>query len=192
MVAQLKVPTLETLPRPMSAVSSPSPMVHRLTSAVDGLVRVVTAPYRGFFTEVMAQALHSAGLGTPVLVVQFLKGGIGQGPERPMQLGQNLDWLRCNLSGCIHTAPLTTQETDALQALWHHTRTLVLQNHYDQVILDELSLAVGFGAIPESEVLDLLRDRPSHIDVILTGPAMPPALLEMADQITELRRSHQP
>jgi cob(I)alamin adenosyltransferase len=29
------------------------------------------------------------------------------------------------------------------------------------------------------------------VDIILTGPEMPQALLDVADQITEIRRSHQ-
>ncbi|MEO1126935.1 MAG: P-loop NTPase family protein, partial [Cyanobacteria bacterium J06639_16] len=32
-------------------------------------------------------------------------------------------------------------------------------------------------------------DRPSRVDVILTGPSMPEMLLNMADQVTEVRRS---
>jgi cob(I)alamin adenosyltransferase len=59
-------------------------------------------------------------------------------------------------------------------------------------VLDELSLAINFGLIAEAEVLHFLEHRPSQIDIILTGPEMPPAILEIADQITELRRSHRP
>jgi cob(I)alamin adenosyltransferase len=33
-----------------------------------------------------------------------------------------------------------------------------------------------------------LEQRPAHLDVILTGPAMPPALMAMADQVTQLLR----
>jgi cob(I)alamin adenosyltransferase len=60
------------------------------------------------------------------------------------------------------------------------------------VFLDELSLAINFCLIPETEVLQFLANRPSHIDIILTGPQMPKSLLDVADQITEIRRSHQP
>jgi cob(I)alamin adenosyltransferase len=38
------------------------------------------------------------------------------------------------------------------------------------------------------EVLETLGARPSHLDVIVTGPAIPAALMAMADQVTELRR----
>lgn len=160
--------------------------------SIEGLVQVFTSYHRSFFTGVLAQAMRIAGQGTSVLVVQFLKGGIGQGYDRPMQLSQNLDWIRCDVARCIDSPQISDDEARSLSELWQHTRRVVEQNRYDLVVLDELSLAIRFGFIPEAEVLDFLQNRPRHIDIILTGPEMPTALLDVADQITELRRTHQP
>ncbi|MCU0548819.1 MAG: P-loop NTPase family protein [Leptolyngbya sp. Prado105] len=178
MVSQVETPTFD------------APRSRHLS--VEGLVQVFTSFHRSFFTGVMAQAMRIAGQGTPVLVVQFLKGGIGQGYDRPMQLSQNLDWIRCNVVRCIDTPQIDPDEARSLLELWQHTRRVVEQNRYDLVVLDELSLAIHFGFIPEVEVLDFLQNRPRHVDVILTGPDMPEAILDVADQITELRRTHQP
>jgi cob(I)alamin adenosyltransferase len=125
-------------------------------------------------------------------VVQFLKGGIGQGHEHPVQLGQHLDWLRCNLPRCISNADLEESEVTSVRDLWQYTQAIVAQGKYALVVLDELSLAVNFGLISEAEVLEFLKNRPRHVDVILTGPDMPRSILDIADQITELRRSHAP
>ncbi|RAM53195.1 MAG: P-loop NTPase family protein [Hapalosiphonaceae cyanobacterium JJU2] len=163
-----------------------------LPYSIEGLVQVFTSTHRNFFTNVMAQALRIAGQGTPVLVVQFLKGGINQGHERPIRLGQNLDWIRCDLPRCIDTPHLDESETQALQKLWQHTQKVVCEAKYSLVVLDELSLAINFNLIPETEVLAFLAKRPAHVDIILTGPDMPNSILEVADQITEIRRSHQP
>ncbi|MCM0588975.1 MAG: P-loop NTPase family protein [Gloeotrichia echinulata IR180] len=178
MVVQLETPSVN------STLSLPCP--------VEGLVQVFTSSHRNFFTSVMAQALRIAGQGTPVLVVQFLKGGIRQGQERPMQLGQNLDWIRCDLPRCIDTPQLDDSENQALQKLWQHTQQVVCEGKYSLVVLDELNLAINFGLIPEGEVLGFLAQRPPHVDIILTGPEMPKSLLDVADQITEIRRSHRP
>ncbi|MEC4986326.1 MAG: P-loop NTPase family protein [Oscillatoria sp. PMC 1076.18] len=159
---------------------------------IEGLIQIFTCDRRSFFTGVMSQALRIASQGTPVLVVQFLKGGISQGCDRPMRLGKNLDWLRCDIPRCINTPQIETPETLAVQELWHHTRQLVSAGKYSLVVLDELSLAVNFGFIDENQVLEFLKHRPPQVDVILTGPEMPTALLAVADQITEIRRSHQP
>ncbi|WP_138498854.1 P-loop NTPase family protein [Nostoc sp. PA-18-2419] len=159
---------------------------------VEGIVQVFTSSYRNFFTSIMAQTLRIAGQGTSVLIVQFLKGGIRQGQERPIQLGQNLDWIRCDLPRCIDTPHLDDTENQALQKLWQYTQQVVDESKYSLVVLDELSLAINFGLISESEVLAFLAKRPPHIDIILTGPEMPKSLLGVADQITEIRRSHRP
>lgn len=177
MVAQLETPSLYSTLTPYS---------------VEGLVQVFTSSHRGFFTSVMAQALRIAGQGTSVLVVQFLKGGIRQGYKHPMRLGQKLDWVRCDLPRCIDTPHLDETETQALQKLWEHTQKVVCEGKYSLVVLDELSLAIHFGLISETEVLGFLAKRPDHIDIILTGPEMPKSILDIADQITEIRRSHQP
>ena len=178
MVSQLEAPTRG---------GNPS-----LAYSIEGLVQVFTCPHRSFFTGVMAQALRIAGQGTPVLVVQFLKGGIGQGYQHPVQLAQHLDWIRCNLSRCIDTPDMAEAESTALRELWQHTQATVLQGKYSLVVLDELSLAINFGLISEAEVLNFIQGRPGQVDLILTGPDMPQALLDVADQITELRRTHRP
>ncbi|MBE9211643.1 P-loop NTPase family protein [Plectonema cf. radiosum LEGE 06105] len=174
MVAQL-----ETLS--INSTASPS-------HTIKGLVKVFTSSYRSFFTSVMAQALRIAGQGTPVLIVQFLKGGIGQGQDNPIVLGQNLHWIRCNLPRCIDTPHLDDAETEALHLLWQHTLSVVNQGKYSLVVLDELSLAMNFGLIPEAEVLEFLANRPQSVDIMLTGAEMPKCILDLADEITEIRR----
>ena len=175
MVAQLQSPKLN--------------LTHSLPYTVQGLVQVFTAPHRCFFTSVMAQALRIAGQGAPVLAVQFLKGGINQGHQHPVRLGQNLDWVRCDLPRCIDKADLDELEVRSIEQLWHYVQNAVREGRYALIILDELSLAVNLGLIPEAEVLALIDSKPHHLDIILTGPSMPPGILDIADQVTEIRRS---
>ncbi|MEO0946995.1 MAG: P-loop NTPase family protein [Cyanobacteria bacterium J06641_5] len=157
-----------------------------------GLLQVFTGEQRNFFTGVIAQALAIAAHGTPVLVVQFLKGGIRQGCDRPVRMGQNLDWLRCNLTRHIDSVDVSAEERDEIARLWAYTQKTISEGQYALVVLDELALAAEFGLISLPEVLDFLQARPQHVDLILTGPQVPTAILEMADQITEVRRSYLP
>ncbi|AFY57695.1 ATP:corrinoid adenosyltransferase [Rivularia sp. PCC 7116] len=174
MVAQLET----------SSVNSTVSLSHTLK----GLVQVFTSSHRSFFTSVMAQALRIAGQGTPVLIVQFLKGGIRQGHKNPVVLGQNLDWIRCDLPRCIDTPQLDDAEAEALHLLWEHTQSVVNEGKYSLVVLDELSLAMNFGLIGETEVIEFLSERPQNVDIILTGAEMPQRILDLADEITEIRR----
>lgn len=185
MVSQLKV---SSFPQPPKS----SVVRHPLLQTVEGTVQVFTSAHRSFFTNVMVQALRTAGQGTSVLVVQFLKGGIGQGADHPMQLGQNLDWIRSNIAHCAHTSEISDDDREAILDLWEHTQRVVQQGRYALVVLDELSLALSYQLIPEAEVLQFLKQRPPQVDVVLTGPEMPDAILAVADQVTEFRRNFLP
>ena len=177
----------DSVPRLAVAAPKTARSSDRRRPALAGLLQVFTCVHRNYFTRVMAQAFRNAGQGTPTLIVQFLKGGCNQGPNHPMHFGQALDWVRCRIDHCINSAPHTEDDVAAVQELWNFTRMAIASGKYDSVVLDELSLAVAYGIIPESEVLSCLDSRPSHIEITLTGQKMPQSLLQMADQVTELR-----
>ena len=180
----------------------------RLVAQQEGLIQIHTAPFRGSFSGVFSQALRSAGLGSRVLVTQFLKGGVDQGLEASLWLCGRLQWLRPAVAGCLAEpcssapgaapgadpadgAPLATAsdpDREAVEAVWAYSRDQLLGGQLDQLVLDELGLAVDLGYLCAAEVTATLERRPSHVDVILTGPAMPAALMAMADQVTQLRR----
>ncbi|MBM5783910.1 MAG: ATP--corrinoid adenosyltransferase [Cyanobacteria bacterium K_DeepCast_35m_m1_288] len=164
----------------------------RLVAQQEGLLQVHTAPFRGSFSGVFSQALRSAGLGSRVLISQFLKGGVDQGLERSVWLCGRLQWLRPAVASCLAEPAAADQAgveaCEAVRAVWTFTREQMLAGQLDQLVLDELGLAVELGYLEEAEVLAALEQRPSHLDVILTGPSMPSSLLAMADQVTQLRR----
>ena len=164
----------------------------RLVAQQEGLLQVHTAPFRGSFSGVFSQALRSAGLGSRVLISQFLKGGVDQGLERSVWLCGRLQWLRPAVAACLaepaEAGSASPEDRAAVLEIWDYTREQLLAGELDQLVLDELGLAVDLGYLPATEVIEVLGRRPAHLDVILTGPCMPPALLAMADQVTQLRR----
>ena len=153
----------------------------------EGLLQVHTASFRGSFASVFSEALRTAGLGSRVLISQFLRGGVDQGAHRPVQMCGRLTWLRPAVEGCLKGA-VNEEERQAVQELWKETQRVLLEGGADLVVLDELGLALDYGLLDETEVLSSLNQRPARMDVIVTGPAMPEGLMDMADQVTELRR----
>ena len=179
-------------PRPSAGTLRPGvPSSHRslkLVAQQEGLLQIHTAPFRGSFSGVFSQALRSAGLGSRVLIAQFLKGGVDQGVERSLWLCGRLQWMRPAVPATLAAAPASEQEEEAVQEVWDATRERLLNGSLDLVVLDELGLAMDLGYLEPEDVISTLEQRPAHLDVILTGPSMPPALLAMADQLTQLRR----
>ena len=199
--------------RPQAAARSSTTRSLRLVAQQEGLIQIHTAPFRGSFSGVFSQALRSAGLGSRVLITQFLKGGVDQGLEASLWLCGRLQWLRPAVAGCLSEPcatvapadslppgagpsglvasplpPVSDPDREAVEAVWAYSRDQLLGGQVDQLVLDELGLAVDLGYLCAAEVTATLERRPSHVDVILTGPAMPAALMAMADQVTQLRR----
>lgn len=177
-------------PAPAASAAPVASLPLRLVVQPEGLLQIHTAPFRGSFATVLSQALRSAGLGSRVLVSQFLKGGVDQGVAASPWLCGRLRWLRPAVPACLaeraeqHDAGVR----EAVRQIWQFSRDCLLEAAVDLMVLDELGLAVELGYIEREEVLEVLRQRPAQMDVILTGPAMAPELMAMADQVTQLRR----
>ncbi len=178
--------------RPLENVPQ-RPPIHLVVT--EGQLQVHTAPYRGSFSVVLSEALRSAGLGSQVLVAQFLKGGVEQGPTGTVKLCGRLEWLRPNVSCCIgQQDTFSSQEIDnfssqkkAVQEVWQSCKEHIFSKNLDQLVLDEIGLAVALGYLNEDDVISTLEQRPVAMDVILTGPSIPTRVMAMADQVTELR-----
>ncbi|MFM7314192.1 MAG: cob(I)yrinic acid a,c-diamide adenosyltransferase [Cyanobium sp.] len=180
-----------TAPRPPMGAAA----TLQLVPQPEGLLQIHTAPFRGSVAAVFSQALRSAGLGSRVLVSQFLKGGVDQGVAGSLSLCGRLEWLRPATPHCIEDPLGEARDSEAaalaleaVQEVWAYSRDRLLQGSIDLLVLDELGLAVALGYLEAREVSAVLERRPAHLDVILTGPSMPPELMAMADQITQLRR----
>ena len=81
--------------------SAPSQPRLKIISS-QGQIQVHSSPYRGSFSLVLSEAIRSAGLGSRVLIAQFLKGGVSQGPQNAIRLCGKLEWIRPSIYGCIN------------------------------------------------------------------------------------------
>ena len=66
-------------------------------------------------------------------------------------------------------------------------RALVESGEYDLVVLDELVTAVFFELVPLQSVLDLIREKPEQVELVITGRRAPEELIAAADLATEMR-----
>ena len=184
MVSPSKEPSLRAVPyrEPLQLVKT------------QGQVQIHTSTFRGSFSIVLSEALRSAGLGSKVLISQFLKGGVNQGPNGVINLCGRLEWIRPAIETCL---PEQGKEEDlslkrkyqekAINELWGFCKKRLFEKDLDKIVLDEIGMAISLGFIEENDLISMINNRPSSMDIILTGPSIPPKIMEMADQITELR-----
>ena len=162
--------------------------------ATQGQVQIHTSTFRGSFSVVLSEAIRSAGLGSQVLIAQFLRGGVNQGPNGAINLCGRLEWLRPAIETCLqekileeHLSLKRKYEEKAIKELWEFCKSRLIEKKIDKIVLDEIGIAIGLGFIDENDLIFMINNRPSSTDIILTGPSIPPKVIEMADQITELR-----
>jgi len=160
----------------------------------NGQIQIYQSSYRGSYTSIIRDSLRNAALGKKVVLIQFMKGGVKQGVDNAVKLCGNLTWLRSehsfdqyhheeiennpNLKKSIH---------ESTYELWDFCKKELLSGENDQIILDEISLAIEMKIVDKDDLISTLENRFISGDVILTGTNIPKDLLLMANQVTELR-----
>ena len=160
----------------------------------NGQIQIYQSPYRGSYSTIIRDSLRNAALGRKVLLVQFMKGGEKQGIDNVVKLCGNLTWVRSSQSfdqynsGEIeNNKKLKKNIHESIYELWNFCKRELLSGEQDQIILDEIFLAIEMNIIDKDDLISTLENRFISGDVILTGTGIPKDLLLMANQITELR-----
>ena len=160
----------------------------------NGEIQIYQSPYRGSYSFIIRDCLRNAALGRKVLLVQFMKGGVKQGISNAIKLCGNLTWISSEHSfdqydseEIENNEDLKNSIHESTYELWDFCKKELLLGEYDQIILDEIFLAVEMKIIDKDDLISTLENRFISGDVILTGTGIPKDLSLMANQITELR-----
>lgn len=151
-----------------------------------GYVQVYTGDGKGKTTAALGLALRASGHGLHTYIGQFMKG------QRYGELEALRDHPLITLEQygdprCIRREEVTPQHREEAHKGLLRAREVMLSGDYDLVVLDEANVAIWFGLLTAEEVLDLLDDKPEHVEVVLTGRRAPQVLIDRADLVTEMR-----
>ena len=162
--------------------------------AQNGQIQIYQSPHRGSYSTIIRDSLRNAALGKKVLLIQFMKGGVKQGIANAIKLCGNLTWVRSsnsvdqyNSEEIENNENLKQSIFESTNELWNFCKKELLSGENDQIILDEIFLAIEMQIIYKDDLISTLENRFISGDVILTGTCIPNDLLLMANQITELR-----
>ena len=162
--------------------------------AQNGQIQIYQSPYRGSYSSIIRDSLRNAALGKKVLLIQFMKGGVNQGISNAVKLCGHLTWVRSSNSFDLYNSEeiennrnLEKSIHESTFELWDFCKKELLSGENDQIILDEIFLAIEMKIIDKDDLISTLENRFISGDVILTGTDIPKDLLLMANQITELR-----
>ena len=157
-----------------------------------GLLIVHTGKGKGKSTAAFGMVFRAIGHSFPVGVVQFVKGAWETG-ERDV-LEQFPDLVTINAMGEGFTWETQDRQRDlaAARKAWDEAKRMIADPRYKMVLLDELNIVLRYDYLPLEEVLEVLRNKPRDLHVIVTGRNAKEELIEIADLVTEMTEIKHP
>ena len=153
-----------------------------------GLVTVFTGDGKGKTTAAVGTAVRATGYGLKTCVIFFLKGKMfDQGEVKSLASLNGVDTYSFGVDDWVKKGENNPAAIEQARKALATAAKMIECECYDLVILDEINSAVDFGLIDAQNVLDILRMRPSKVDVILTGRNADKRIMEVADIITEMK-----
>lgn len=155
-----------------------------------GLVIVHTGDGKGKSTAALGMILRALGHGMRAVVLQFFKGAR---PSGELILNSMTTAVQICPLGEGFTWEVGPERSRFLaEKAWKRCEAAMASGDYDMVVCDEINVALDKGFLAVETVLEALRDRPTHVHVVLTGRGAPAELCDLADLVTEMRMIKHP
>lgn len=151
-----------------------------------GLVIVHTGKGKGKSTAAFGMVMRAVGHGMRVGVVQFIKGRIETGEKAVLDRFGDQVTVRRMGEGFTWETQDRQRDIAAARAAWDIAKEMIHSGEYRMVLLDELNIVLRYDYLPLEEVVDVLRNKPEDVHVIVTGRNAKDELIEVADLVTEM------
>ena len=128
---------------------SPDNKINLKRFTQNGQIQIYQSPYRGSYSSIIRDSLRNAALGKKVLLIQFMKGWVNQGIANAVKLCGNLTWIRSsnsldqyNSEEIENNENLKKSIHQSTYELWNYCKKELQSGENDQIILDEIFLAI--------------------------------------------------
>lgn len=151
----------------------------------DSLVVVNTGNGKGKSSSAFGMMLRALARDWNVAVVQFIKSGKWNTGEEKMGQQLGVHWVACGEGFTWDSEDLSNDKRIAAEG-WAQAKEILAAGEHQLVIFDELTYLATYGWLDIEEIVGPIRDRPRHVNVIVTGRDAHPDLVELADTVTEM------
>jgi cob(I)alamin adenosyltransferase len=149
------------------------------------LVLVNTGEGKGKSTAAFGVVMRGVARGWRVCVIQFIKSEKWKVGEEKIGRQLGVDWLKGG-DGFTWESPDLDKSEGRAAAAWRLAAATIAAGEHQLVVLDEITYPMNWEWIDTDAVLEAIRDRPAHVNIIATGRDAPSGLVELADTVTEM------
>lgn len=153
-----------------------------------GYVQVYTGNCKGKTTAALGLAFRAMGKGLKTYVGQFMKGGEYAELESARMVSPYITIEQYGKKGFIRlTDPPPQEAVDLASQGLAKAKEALASGQYDIIVLDEINTANYFKLIPVEAILELIKNKPHGVELVLTGgPKAHQQVIEAADLVTEM------
>ncbi len=150
-------------------------------------ILIFTGNGKGKSTAAFGLAVRAAGHGQNIMILQFMKSDARTGELVVLRDQLGIDMRQLGL-GFVPKPdhPTYAAHKEAAQNAFAVAAQALTEGESDLLILDEICGAVAAGLVSEQQLLDAVAASRNDLNVVLTGRYATPAMIAMADTVTEM------
>lgn len=150
-----------------------------------GYIHLYTGNGKGKTTAAIGLAIRAAGAGKKVFIAQFVKG-MPYAELKALDRFPEIEVKQYGLDCFIVNEP-TKEDVKAARKGLNEVTGLVRKNACDVLILDEVCIALHYKLFGIDEILELLREKPEDMEIVMTGRYAQKELVDKSDLVTEMK-----
>lgn len=160
--------------------------------AEHGYIQIYTGNGKGKTTASLGLTMRALGRGWSVLIIMFTKGGNDYGELKSFRnlnqnIKDNLTIVQAGLDRIVYAKNISTKDTEAIKKGWEIAKKAILNGEHQLIILDEANIAIDLNLIKLEEVIQVLKNKPDNVEVVLTGRNAKKELIEIAHLVSEIK-----
>ncbi len=149
-------------------------------------IHVYTGNGKGKTTASFGLALRAVGAGMKVFVGQFVKGKPYNENIAIARYLKNITVKQYGLDCFIVNDP-TADDIKAARKGLEEMRKIIKAGKHDLVVMDEINIALYYKLINVDELIKIMKNKPEHVELVLTGRYAPQEIIDMSDLVTEMK-----
>lgn len=149
------------------------------------LVLVNTGDGKGKSSAAFGVMIRAVGRGWKVACFQFVKSGNWKVGEEKIGRDLGVEW-HCVGDGFSWDSEDLEKDKELARNGWADAKAAIDSGDFDLVILDEITYLMNWAWIDADSVLDTLKNRPEHVNIVATGRDASDELIAVADTVTEM------
>ena len=161
-----------------------------------GKVQIYTGNGKGKTTCALGAGMRAAGHGLEVLMISFMKAKVAErsgtneinyGEFKAIEQIPNFTIIPVGRETFVDKDNPDPVDIEMAQNGLKMAQDALAEHKCDVLILDEVNVAVEWNLISVEDQVNLVKTKPTDVEIIMTGRYASDAIIEIADLVTEMK-----